>query len=139
MAKDKNTFWLVAILVLLIIVAVAWNQKPYKPTPLIMHLKNKLALIHPKFRYLDIREGSSSYTENKKTIYICTRDPKTNMVYDDNILLYVCIHECAHVLVPEYDEHGPKFKAMMDHLLKKAIAAGIYDPSIPIPPTYCGL
>ena len=141
MVKTNNQLlWrLIAILCILVVLTIIWSNRPYKPTPIIIHLKRKLGMIHPKFIYLDIREGKSSYTENKKTIYICTRDPKTKQYYDDNTLIYVCLHECAHVLVPEYDNHGTKFKAMFHHLLKKAITKGLYNPLIPISNTYCGL
>ena len=131
---------LLPIVAIIIIMAIIYFivRKPYVPSPLILKLKYKLALINRKFYDYDIREGSSSYTENKSTIYVCTRDPQTGEYYGDNTLIYVCLHECAHVLSQDYGHHN-EFNNILNQLVKKAMLVGIYNPSIPIPKTYCSI
>ena len=133
----RNIFVIVIIIAIIIIIAIC-IQKPYKPTPLILNLKRKLALVNPEFGNYDIRESDSSYTEDKATIFICTKDPKTKQYYSDNTLIYVCLHECAHVMSKDYGHHD-EFKKIFHSLVNRAISYGIYNPSIPIPRTYCGM
>lgn len=126
-------------LILLFLFVLFYKNKPYKPSPLILKLKYKLGLINSKFLNYDIRESKdSSYTENKSIIYICTKDPKTQQYYDDNILLYVCLHECAHCLSIDYGHHE-EFNKILKSLTEKATILGIYDPTVKIPSDYCGL
>lgn len=117
------------------------TRRPYRPSPIIKRLKYKVSLVNPKFASYDIREATEgSYTENKTVVYICTKDPETKKYYTDNTLIYVTLHECAHMLDKTFnDAHDEKFKKIFKELLDKAEAIGIYNPKIPIPPTYCGL
>ncbi len=135
-----NSTQIIYIIVIIALIGLFYYsmRKPYVPSPLIMRLKYKLARVNPKFIRYDIREGNSSFTENKSTIYICTRDPKTGQYYSDNTLLYVCLHECAHVLSQDYGHHD-EFKNILNQLIQRAINARIYNPKIPIPRTYCGI
>jgi len=139
----KSIYVLCTIITLFIIIIAICiiKRKTYIPSPVIQRLKYKLSLIDPYFSTFDIREGSSSFTQNKSTIYICIEDPKTKQIYDDNVLMYVCLHECAHMLThyDKYDEHHKTFKMVMNDLLKKATILGLYDPRYSVPPTYCGL
>jgi hypothetical protein len=127
------------VFIFLLIIYVVYLHLPYKPTPLIMRLKYKLSLVDPKFAKYDIRESSSSsYTENKSTIYICCKDPKTGLYYDDDVLIYVCLHECAHVLSSRYGHHD-QFKEIFRNLLDKARQVGVYKRGTIVPKNYCGL
>lgn len=110
--------------------------------PIISHLKNKLSIVDPKIVTFDIRENSSeSYTNNKDTMYICTIDPKTKEYYSDNTLIYVILHEWAHVLDPNHDpsHDGDTFKMIFSTLLTRAKNLGIYNDKIPLPKTYCSV
>ena len=92
----------------------------------------------PKFAQLDIREGSSSYTEDKSVIYLCLRDEKGNF-YPFNTLIYVVLHEVSHLLNKKDYGHTAAFQKIFDQLLCKAAAAGLYDPSLPHPSNYCNV
>ena len=83
-------------------------------------------------------EASSSYTENKKDIYLCLRDPSNGKYYDINTLTYVALHELAHVKT-ESLHHSEEFKSNFRRLLKKAEKLGIYNPQWPLAPVYCGV
>ena len=138
MVQTRTTSIYILIIFAVIVSLYVLFKKPYTPSPLIIRLKHKLARVDSRFINYDIREGGSSYTENKSTVYICTKDPGTGMYYSDNTLLYVCLHECAHVLSEDYGHHE-EFNKILEKLIKKATMVGIYNPNVPIPKTYCGL
>lgn len=114
---------------------------------IIQRIKANFAAINPAYGNIPVHEGSKSETINKSDIYLCLRDPKTGQYYDLNTISYVSIHELAHVLskgyVSDSDGHGhvdnPEFMATLTELLHRAVALGIYNPSIPQPPVYCGV
>ena len=132
---------LCSLLLLSIIILIFCIKRPYKPSELIKRLKSKLGMVNQDFINYDIRESvDGSFTEGKATVYICTRDPETKEYYSDNTLIYVCLHECAHMMDKTYNEkHDDKFKSIFKKLLNDAERVGIYDSKIPIPRTYCGL
>ena len=89
----------------------------------------------------------TTYTVDKHDMHIClrTRD-KFEKIYDINILMYVVLHECAHLA--NYSQngiaiigHGPEFIEIFKFLVNNAILLNIYkyvDYSS-IPQEYCGL
>jgi hypothetical protein len=86
-------------------------------------------------------ENYTSYTVNKgEKIYFCLRAKVINTIHDMNTLLYVVIHEMAHIACPEYG-HTPLFYTVFKFLLKVAVEIGIYK-SIDYrinPQNYCGM
>ena len=89
------------------------------------HLINKIKLI----------SGKKSYTIRKKYIFICMKD-KEKKYYNDNQLIYVILHEIAHVMNNEIG-HTNKFFKVFNSLLLNANRCGIYDPNIPKINNYC--
>jgi predicted peroxiredoxin len=63
--------------------------------------------------------SGATFTLAKNYIFICTK------TLEYNTLLFVAIHELAHVKSNEVG-HGPEFVKTFKHLLKKAIDMGIY-------------
>jgi len=88
-----------------------------------------------------MKVGKSSYTEDKKSITMCIQDPETKRIYDMNTLMYVALHELAHMIskTVSEEEHNEEFRQNFAKLLNQASEIGIYNPNIPIPPTYCGI
>ena len=86
-------------------------------------------------------EKNTSYTINKgEKIVICLRSKLLNEIHDINTIMYVVIHDLAHVACPEYG-HTPLFKKIFIFLLKQSHKINIY---IPIdyrikPQDYCGM
>lgn len=117
------------------------------PSPLVEEIKQRLSYIREDYGRIPIHIDDSAYTINKRTIYICLKDRETGQVYDVNTLMYVTLHELAHILTreKEYDmngkvnDHGPKFLANFEKLLRVATNRGIYDPNKPLPQSYCGV
>ena len=103
--------------------------------PKLIELYNKISPVHPIIPSLSFYVGDSSYTLNKEKIYMCMKD-KNNVYYDMNTLVYVSLHEVAHVLCDEIG-HTQKFQDIFDDLLDSAIEQGIFNPSIPIVDNYC--
>lgn len=80
-------------------------------------------------------EDKQSYTINKNTVYLCLKD-KRGKYYNKNMLIYVTLHEIAHVICDEVG-HTNKFKEIFDELIIEAVKKGIYNPSIPVVQNYC--
>lgn len=82
----------------------------------------------------------SSYTLNKEEVALCLRQNQNGSLYDINTLMYVTIHEYAHVMSDSYGHDG-EFINNFAVLLRIAIALKQYiqvDYSRH-PVNYCGL
>lgn len=104
--------------------------------PILRELRKQLAVLHPAFENVRIYEGTKSYTINKRRVYICLKD-ENGRYYPRNALVYVILHEYAHILCDEID-HTEKFFAIFRSLLEKAAGFGLYDKTIPFIKNYCG-
>lgn len=83
----------------------------------------------------------TSYSINKgEELVFCIRSKKTNQLHNMNVLMYVALHELAHIGCPEVG-HTELFNKINIFLLKQAIEIGVYryenyDAS---PIEYCGM
>jgi|TARA_B110000977_G_C11078722_1_gene492142 predicted metal-dependent hydrolase len=82
----------------------------------------------------------TSYSVNKgEKIVFCIRSKKTHKLVDINTMMFVAIHELAHVMTKSVG-HTEEFWDNMKYLLKKGIKTGIYKAvdykKKPVP--YCG-
>lgn len=94
-----------------------------------------------------IDHSQTSYTINKQSIHLCLRSRDQHQkLYDINDLMYVVIHELAHMC--NYTEkgepiqgHGPEFKLKFRFLINEAIKIGIYQyhDYNNSPKYYCGM
>lgn len=89
----------------------------------------------------------TTYTIDKEDMHIClrTRD-KHEKLYDINLLMYVILHELAHLCnynVNGYpiQGHGEEFKYIFKLLVSEAILIGIYEYQdyTKSPQEYCGI
>lgn len=111
----------------------------------INHLKKNYNPYMISEAYVDPRY--TTYTVDKHDMHIClrTRD-KNEKVYDINTLMYVCLHELAHMGNYSSDGyaiigHGTEFKMVFKFLVEESIKLGLYkyvDYSS-IPQEYCGV
>ena len=87
---------------------------------------------------ITIREGPKSFTINKREIYLCLKDKKAGdeNYYDYNSLIFVTLHEIAHVLCNELG-HTKKFQLIFSELLDHAQSLGLYDKHKPFVKDYC--
>ena len=82
----------------------------------------------------------TSYSVNKgEKISICVRQPDNSFI-NDNIIIFVFIHELSHVMTEEVG-HTPKFWDNMAYLLEQGEKIGIYVPEdySENPVDYCGM
>jgi len=86
-------------------------------------------------------EKYTSYTVNKgERIVFCLRFKIINTIHDINTIMYVVIHELAHIGCPEYG-HTPLFKEIFKFLLIESSKIGIYTliDYRKNPQNYCGM
>jgi len=102
--------------------------------------------IKNKFNFILFRESTdsskfTSYSINKgEEIVFCLRSIPDNKLHNINELMYVAIHEIAHVGCPEIG-HTPLFKKINLDLLKYAIECDVYKYKNynSMPEQYCGI
>ena len=108
--------------------------------------KDNINSIKNKIDEVIIKETPSnssytSYSVNKgEELYLCIRSKNTNKIHDINDLLYVAIHEIAHIGCPEIGHTDLFFKINL-YLLKKAVEFNLYkyDNYNNKPREYCGI
>jgi len=132
----------VAIVVIAVIAVLVWalTRRSYYASsshPVLDIVRSNFTRLDPSYANIPLSEADSSYTENKSTITLCLKN-KSGRYYDINTVMYVALHELAHVLSHTHG-HGDEFRQNFADLLRRGAAAGIYDPRQPIPATYCGV
>lgn len=102
------------------------------------------ALLMEKFDGSSTSEGNpasayTSYTVQKARIVLCLRQ-KSGSFVSKNVILYVAIHELAHIMTPTMG-HTPEFWQNNRRLLKCAEQMGLYIPQdyASSPQPYCGI
>lgn len=89
----------------------------------------------------EIKPGVSSYTVNKgELISVCVRNKDDlNEFHEFQLLLFVIIHELAHVASKSFG-HNKEFNDNFEWLLKEAINVGYVPQDYSVNPvTYCGV
>lgn len=89
----------------------------------------------------DPNSNLTSFSINKgEELAFCLKSKKTGQVHDINLLMYVTLHEMAHIACPEVG-HGELFKNIFKFLTEQAIEIGIYrkDDYEKKPVEYCGM
>jgi hypothetical protein len=140
-----NFFTFLGIFLLLfvfyrLLIEIQDNYENKNEDPFVLQLVQKIRHIDPRvdevIDHLRFFEGDKSYTLDKKYVFICKKDKKTNEQYHQNQLILVLIHEISHALCDEVG-HTPKFDMIFEDLLAKATQQGLYDESIPNVENYC--
>lgn len=121
-------------------------------TRLVEHLTEKYGADDPRIRRLRVNynpdnvseggleHGYTSYSVNKgEKIVLCIRQDD-NAFVPPNVLLYVSIHELAHLATKSIGHESP-FWANFRWMLKEAIAIGVYErvDYAEEPQRYCGI
>lgn len=143
-----DPFSILFIILIAVLVYIAYTKTKRKTNiqiyddPMLTRIYNDLKQIVPDIDKLDIRlyGANDTLTENKKNIYLCLKN-RNGTYYDYNTLLYIAIHELAHVLNDEYDttnNHGDKFNEINNLLLKRAESLNLIDVNKPINYDMCG-
>jgi len=104
---------------------------------------NRMADKITKSEYSESSPNSkyTSYSINKgEALVFCVRSKKTNKIHNMNLLMYVALHELAHIGCPEVG-HTKLFGNINKFLLKQAMNINIYNYSNyeANPVEYCGM
>lgn len=76
----------------------------------------------------DLSDSGTSYTIDKgKELHLCLRNKEDARLHQINILMFVSIHELAHIKSTSYG-HNNEFGKNFVFLLKQASKIGIYKP-----------
>lgn len=83
--------------------------------------------------------GSTSFTIDKKDIYLCLKDNNNNY-YDKNLLMLVAVHEYSHIICKSQN-HTKEFQEINKYILGKCIEMGYYKQINfeANPVNYCGM
>jgi len=106
-----------------------FEKKKFRGILKILNSKNILDII-------SITPGEKSFTINKKNISLCLKNNQTGRYYDENSLMFVTLHEIAHVVCPDVG-HTNTFKIIFKKLLEYAESKNMYSSSIPFVQNYC--
>ncbi len=121
---------------------------------LLITLINKLYIEKPSSHWKDIlnkfknnlnetsfKKDYTSYSVNKgDKIYLCLRHKETNKLIDLNTLMFVALHEFAHMITKDLG-HTPDFWRNFEFLLDKAVQYKLYKKVdyTKNPKQYCGI
>lgn len=136
-------YGMIGILVLGILLLIIFRKKEgFSESPeqeYIRKLKTLVSLVNPEFDKLKIYPGKESVTVDKKKIYICLKDPITKEFYPFDVLIYVMLHEIAHVQSKTYSTktHNVEFEKNFQNLLEDAYSVGILQNDVAVPTNYC--
>ncbi len=89
----------------------------------------------------DPNSNLTSYSVNKgDELSFCLKSKKDGTIHDINLLMYVAIHEMAHIACPEIG-HGELFKKIFRKFIEEAIKIGLYRKVeySQNPVEYCGM
>jgi len=100
--------------------------KKFKPHRIIEHIPGNQYVAHS--------------VDKGEELSLCIRDKETNQFMDDQIILFVAIHELAHIMTVSTG-HTEEFWNNMRYLLKQASSIGIYTAVdyAKSPADYCGM
>ena len=109
----------------------------------IIRLKNKFHRNRTQIYENTTKKGSTSYSVNKgEELVFCIRHRKKNRkkLHDINTVMYVAIHELAHIACPEIG-HTPLFNQIFRFLLNVGIEIKVYthERYRETKPEYCGM
>jgi hypothetical protein len=130
--------WIAIALAIILIGILVWiivcqvREHNLQDDPMLHRLKDVVGTVHPVAHRLKLyKSDKNSYTLNKEKIFLRVKDEDGNY-YPLNMLVYVLLHEIAHLLNTVDVGHTEEFHRVFDELLDKATSVGAFNPSIPI-------
>jgi hypothetical protein len=119
-------------------------RQRYPSKPQVIQLNEKFEADPRRFYEATPDSEHISYSVNKgDSIHLCLRqrDKKKEQLVDENVMVFVALHEMGHVITPPtVKSHGPEFWNNFGWLLREAEALEIYkyQDFRAHPVTYCG-
>lgn len=102
----------------------------YQNNPRVLRELTILVEKHQPWNYRENYFGKgTSYTVNKgDELYLCVKDPETGQIHDNNTLMYVTLHELAHIMTESFGHDDMTFWENFKFLLSEAVEQKIYTP-----------
>ena len=76
----------------------------------------------------DLSDSGTSYSIDKgKEVHLCIRNKEDAKLHQINLLMYVSVHELAHISATSFG-HNSEFGENFKWLLQQAVKCGIYTP-----------
>lgn len=138
----KTVATIAIVVILLILLLMSLRTENFIPDEeeslMITNLNTAIFQICPELKF-SLFKGEKSFTIDKKEIFICLRNKKTKQIYDFDILLYVTLHEIAHVISKTWSNknHNEEFHNNFKRLLKIARDKKILSENVHVPSDYC--
>ena len=98
--KYVITLCLIIAIIIFIYILNRIHEKYLEDDPMLTELREILKPVFPDINNVILLKGKRSYTINKKRVHICLTD-ENGKYYDKNMLIYVTLHELAHVRCDE--------------------------------------
>ena len=139
-AKECDEFVIPAILGTITILLIVKNKEYMSTTDEVDYVEKLkeycCKVIDENVKEIPVTPYNSSFTEDKKKIFVCVKDKKGNF-FNKNDMMYVMLHEYAHATTKvKEDPHGPAWRKNFDRYLKIAEEKGLYDSSIKLSMEY---
>jgi len=100
-------------------------KKNFPKDPRVQRLFNRYD--EDNIQETNLNDSGTSYSIDKgEQVNLCLRSKKTQILHKINILMFVTIHELAHIMSVSYG-HNEEFNKNFKFLLINAIKIGIYD------------
>jgi hypothetical protein len=111
------------------------------------HYQSYIENAYDKIKYIKINinkhnDDTTSYTINKQKLIMCIRSKNDeHKLYDLNLIMYVVLHELAHIISPFYNGHDELFNNIFKIVVDIAIELNLYKKIdfVNYPTEYCGL
>ena len=134
----NEVYTIIACIILVIGTFLFLRQIETYEDPKTKDIQQKLIRVDIRAAKISIKGSNQSFTEDKTRTYLCLRD-ENGQYYDDNMLMYVALHELAHAISESVDPNHEtdEFKNNFKMLLTKAADVGVYDPKKPLNYNYC--
>lgn len=138
MIESQRYLTILAFCLLVIMLNIVYKYYRIN-NPLLQVIYQDLMMVDSKIKKCTLTEGhDSAYTRNKKEIVLCLKKDD-GTYYHYNTIIYVALHEMAHCINEDSDDHDKIWDKSFQELLNKATQIGIYNPKIPMENTYCGI
>jgi hypothetical protein len=140
---NKELLWIIFLTTIFCLISYLCVYKSLKiyDDPILTKVREDLTKVYPNFPNLGVSlfAANDSFTENKKKIFLCVKKPNKDY-YKYNTIMYIALHELAHVLTKKYDidTHGEEFHKSFNELIKRAKEVGVYDETNELDYDYCG-
>ena len=93
--------------------------------PVLSQVKSLCSTVFKDMQHIPIKKAKETYTIDKERVYMCTTD-KQDQVFPLNTLIYVLLHEYAHIKTTSIG-HTEEFHQVFDEILDIAIKHGLYN------------